>query len=118
MTETALRERRWGEADGLAARALLVAPRDPAVRFLAAAAYSVPLRMERKSRESITILETLLSEGFQEPAVYLFLADLYEYEEKDYEKALDNLEKYRRLKDDRELEDRYQRLLQHNSQEK
>jgi hypothetical protein len=36
---------------------------------------------------------------------------LYKYGEKDYEKALDNREKYRRLKEGREPEERYQQLL-------
>jgi hypothetical protein len=111
MTETALREKEWGQADAFAVRLLQVAPQDPVVRFLIATVYAIPLRSDRKIKESIDILEKLLVDGFTEPVVYLFLADLYEYDIKDNDKALAYLEEYRKLKEDNTQIERYEHLL-------
>jgi hypothetical protein len=94
FTQEALRAKRWGEADAFIVRALAVAPQDPAVRFLAAVGYTVPGRPEMKVDAALAILNSLMSDGFDEPPVLLLAADLYQYEKGDMDRAKALLERY------------------------
>ncbi|AEJ61832.1 hypothetical protein Spith_1571 [Spirochaeta thermophila DSM 6578] len=104
--ERALQEGRWGEAEQAISRALEIKPDEPLVRFLAAVVCAMPARPERRPDRAVELLEDLLSEGYREPAIYLMLADLYEYDFKDLVKAEERLSQYLSLKQDTEAENR------------
>jgi hypothetical protein len=106
MIETALRERHWDLADAYANRALAVDSGDAVVRFLAATVHAIPARQTRNAPEAVALLLGLLEDGFREPVILLFLADLYEYELKDYQKSKEYLERYLRFKDDEAVRER------------
>jgi hypothetical protein len=111
MIETALRERHWDLADTYAARALAVDSEDLIVRFLAAAAKAIPARQSRDVPQAIALLTSLLEDGFREPVILLFLADLHEYELNDYEKSREYLARYLLLKDDETVRERLRRAM-------
>jgi hypothetical protein len=106
MIETALRERHWDLAETYANRALAVDAGDAVVRFLAATVHAIPARQTRNVSEAVALLLGLLEDGFREPVILLFLADLYEYELKDYQKSKEYLERYLRFKDDEAVRER------------
>jgi hypothetical protein len=110
MTEDAIREKNWNKADDFILRALRIDSTDPVIQFLTAVTLSIPNRTGKNVSESISILEDMLSEGYNEPIIFLFLADLYEYEKLEYDTAFRYLEKYKKLKNDNEIEKRLQRL--------
>ncbi|MDR1098865.1 MAG: hypothetical protein LBL28_00140 [Treponema sp.] len=64
------------------------------------AVHAIPARQNRNAPEAIALLLGLLEDGFREPVILLFLADLYEYELKDCQKSKEYLERYLRFKDD------------------
>jgi hypothetical protein len=109
MIETALRERHWDLADTYAKRALVVDSGDLVVRFLAATAHAIPARQSRNIPEAVSLLLGLLEDGFREPVILLFLADLHEYELNEPQKSRDYLERYLRLKDDESVRKRLER---------
>lgn len=104
--EQALQEGRWGEAEEAVSRALEIKPDEPLVRFLAAVVYAIPARPERRPDRAIELLERLISEGHREPAIYLMLADLYEYDVGNLVKAAEYLSSYLSLKDDAKVRER------------
>jgi hypothetical protein len=110
MIQNALKERHWDLADEYTKRALAVDAEDVVIRFLAATVHAVPARRSRNIPEAVALLEGLLDDGFQEPVILLFLADLCEYDLKDYQNSLKYLERYLTVKDDETVRERLMRI--------
>ena len=88
--EKALEERRWGEADDLLARAERLDPGSSVLVYLkAVAAYKTG-----HAEDAADQLAGLVQKGIHEPAVYLFLADVYEHGLADVPQAIQVLEQY------------------------
>jgi len=104
--EEALAERRLADAGALVARAEAVSPAHTDVRYLKA----VSLLKAGEAREAAALLEQLLADGERAPALYLTLADIYQYALNDREKAETTLAGYLRLQEDSEARTRYESL--------
>ena len=104
--EHSLERKRLKDVDELIRRAEAVAPDDPVGMYLKAVYFIEIDRLE----ESIRILETILEEGYREPAVYLTLADIYQFDMKNEEAAIEYLEEYLRRRGDTEVEKRLEAL--------
>ena len=100
--EKALEDRRWDQAEGFLARAEKLDARDAALLYLRA----VRSYKAGSHADAAMYLHRLLEEGIREPAVYLFLADLYERHLSDRQKAIENLELYLARKADDEAQKR------------
>ncbi len=100
--EKALEERKWEEAEGFLFRAEKLDPGDGVLLYLRAVrAYKVGMW-----DEAATFLNGVLGKGIKEPAVYLFLADLYERKLAEPQKAIKNLEEYLGMRADEETQKR------------
>lgn len=88
--EEALARHEMGEADALLARAEAVDPEDPVGRFLRAQY----LTRAGDADGAVRLLDRILASGLREPAVYLSLADIYEYRIGDRERAAGYLRDY------------------------
>jgi hypothetical protein len=110
MIQNALRERHWDLADTYTKRALAVDSRDMVIRFLAATVQAIPARQSRNVPEAVALLEGLLNDGFREPVILLFLADLYEYDLNDNENSQKYLSQYIHIKDDEIVKERLKRV--------
>ena len=71
---------------------------------------AVILYKESNSNEALNILLDLSSQGYNNPYIYLFMADIYQYDIKDIELAKSNLQKYLSTTYDLETEKRYKEL--------
>jgi len=100
--EKALEERKWGQADEFLARAGKLDSGDSVLLYLKA----VKAYKTGKSVEAVGFLNNVLDKGVKEPAVYLFLADIYERNLADPQKAIQNLEQYLALRADEQAQKR------------
>lgn len=89
-----LEKRLWTQADLLITRALKISPNDLKARYLSATAMATPYRQDRDFQKAKDILESLIVDGYSNSAIYLFLADIYQYDIKDIPKSIDYLAKY------------------------
>lgn len=104
--ESAISERRWGEAQDFVDRAERVGPDAPAALYLKAV-----VSFRRGDAENAkNILEGLLSKEYKEPAVYLLLADILQYRTDDPTGAAARLRSYLNLRYDPEIEKRLMQL--------
>jgi tetratricopeptide (TPR) repeat protein len=106
QAEQSLEARRWEEADAFLVRAERLDPADPVTMYLKAVRW---YKLE-KYAEAAGQLEAILTKGFKEPSVYLFLADLYERRLGDPARARSNLEAYLVIKWDADVEKRWKAL--------
>jgi len=101
----------WGAADTYIDRALAVSPTAPLLRYAKAVSLSVPSRPDRKWQEADALLRSLTADGYDEPAIYLLLADICQYDREDMEQAVGFLEHYLKLEYDPGVEERMKSLL-------
>lgn len=100
--EAELGQRHWSSARSCIDRALRLIPDDPSARYLDAV---LTFRMGDTAR-AVTILQALLSGGYNEPYVHLFLADLYQYQLQKPQDAFTHLKAYLSLRYDPDIERR------------
>lgn len=102
LAEKSIRGREWAKAQGLLSRASAIDAKDAAYRYVVAI-----LDYKRgKVADAVTGLQGMLDDGVTEPAVYLFLADIYQYRLKDPGNAASLLEAYLERKGDPDVEQR------------
>jgi hypothetical protein len=104
--EDALAERRLADAAALVARAEAVAPAQADVGYLKA----VLLLRSGRAADAAAALEVMISEGERWPALYLTLADVYQYSLRDKDKARWALSAYLERQDDAEVRARLEAL--------
>lgn len=84
----------WDSAENYIKRALAIYPSRIEANYLMAVYQALPTRKDRNPESSIEILENMLESGHQLPYIFLFLADLYEYDLLRKEPAREYLRKY------------------------
>jgi len=108
QAERALEERKWDDAKSFLARAEKLNPNDSYFLYLKA----VEAYKKEKYEEAVGYLNTILEQGAKEAYVYLFLADIYEKNLGDKQKAIESLETYLSKQADEEAEKRLEALKQ------
>jgi len=104
--EKEMNERRWSTAEALIKRAEAVKPGDAPTMFLKAA-----LKYRTGSAEEAkAILESLIAQEYNEPSIYLFLADIFQFKLEDKANAISNLKAFLQLRYDPEVEKRLKEL--------
>ncbi len=96
MTETALDGREWFNARDLLERAAKIDDSDPIRRYLSA----VLAYRTGKPKDAAATLNGLIGSGIDDPSVYLFLADIYQYSLGQPERAAEFLRRYLEQKSD------------------
>ncbi len=104
--EEAIEAAEWSKAKETLRRAEKLNPRNLVYRYLTAILAFKTGGLETSAR----ILKDLLKDGYREPFVFLFLADLYEYHLGDTEEAKRYLQEYLKGKGDPEAENRIKML--------
>jgi hypothetical protein len=107
MAQASLRDGRLADAGGLLARAGKLEADDPVLRYLLA----ILAWKERDFAGAAVRLEALLADRGPQPAVLLFLADIYERDLDDPAKAAARLEAYLALRADPDVERRLASLV-------
>lgn len=102
MAQAAIAGQRWSDAQSYLDRAQKLDGQDGVLRYLLAV---LSYRTGDFARAADT-LNGIVAGGSREPAVYLFLADLYQNDLGDPAKAIDNLEAYLKLRADADVEKR------------
>jgi hypothetical protein len=87
LAEEAIEDRRWADAGDEIMRAQAVDSRSPVPRYLAAV---LAARTDRPGA-AVTVLTDLTVDGYNDPYIHLFLADLYQYRLEIPERALEHL---------------------------
>jgi hypothetical protein len=100
--EKALEERKWDDAESLLARAEKLDAGDSVLQFLRA----VKAYRTENYVDAVDLLDGILAKGVKEPSIYLFLADIYQKNLADPQKAVDSLEAYLAKRADSEAEKR------------
>jgi len=103
---TAAQFRRWSESLALLDRAEALGEPDPAARYLRA----LVLFRRGDSEAAKDLLEAILADGFDEPYVHLFLADICQYRLEDARQAATHLERYLAERGDPDAEKRLEAL--------
>jgi hypothetical protein len=106
LAEKRMDSREWGQADSYVQRALVVSPKDSRARYLQAVLLSTKQRTDRSPERAKDILLSLLSDGYANPSVYLFLADISQYDSGDLAKASEYLRSYLKQRADSDVEKR------------
>lgn len=104
--EQAIKEKDWKAAESFLARAEKTGAEAVSLSYLKAV-----LAMERKDiAMAEAILLGMVAGGSDEPHVFLFLADIYQYAIKDNDKAREYLSRFLKFRSDPEVEARYETL--------
>jgi tetratricopeptide (TPR) repeat protein len=104
--EIAIENGEWVEADTLIERAEQIKNDDSVEQYLKALLFN----SRGSSERAIGILQGIIDQGYHEPYVYLTLADIYQYQQKNREKAVFYIEEFLKLKRNREAEKRLELL--------
>jgi tetratricopeptide (TPR) repeat protein len=104
--ESAIENGEWEESRRLIERAEQIKRDDPVEQYLKA----MYLDGKGSTEHAIEILSGIIDQGYHEPYVYLTLADIYQYQLKNQEKAIFCLEEFLKLKRNREAEKRLESL--------
>jgi hypothetical protein len=110
LAEKRIDAREWIQADAYVQRALAISPKDSRARYLQAVLLSTKQRGDRSPEKAKDILLSLLSDGYTNPSIFLFLADIYQYDFLDLKKAREYLSSYLRQRADSEVEKRLQAI--------
>jgi tetratricopeptide (TPR) repeat protein len=110
LAEKRIDLRDWSQADSYVQRALAVSPKDSRARYLQAILLSSKQRSDRSPEKAKEILLSLLSDGYTNPSVYLFLADIYQYDSSDFAKASEYLRLYLKQRADSDVEKRLKEI--------
>lgn len=106
----AFRDKEWDMAQGYLSRAMAIKANDPLLRFALAAFKYAPDRPDRDWADAERILLDILREGYRQPATYLLLADIAQFDKADMVSAVSYLEEYLRLEYSPSVEDRLRKL--------
>lgn len=106
MAQEALQDARFGDAEAYCARAERLDPSDAVLRYL----FALHAWKTGQFAAAVGHLKAIVSAGGKQPAVLLFLADLYERNLGDREKAIESLEAYLVLRSDPDAEQRLKAL--------
>ncbi len=112
----ALQSKNWTEADRFLFRAIAISPADPLLRYASASLSYAPDWLGRDWQKADAGLLALINDGYREPAVYLLLADIAEYDKGDLPLARGFLELYLRLQFDPSVEARIRSLEEGQAQ--
>jgi tetratricopeptide (TPR) repeat protein len=104
--ERSLEERKWDNADEFLARAEKLNPADPVLLYLRA----VEMYKTGKYDQAVQYLNTIIEKGVKDANVYLFLADIYEKNLNNPEKAIENLQIYLEKRTDPDVQKRLDNL--------
>jgi hypothetical protein len=106
MAQAAFADKRWSEGEGFLRRAEKLDPTDAVLRYLLA----VDAYRTGAFSTAVDYLNLITASEGQQPAVLLMLADIYEKDLPDPQKAIANLEAYLKLRDDADLQKRLEAL--------
>jgi hypothetical protein len=106
MVQEALRDNRFDDAAASLARAERLDASDAVLRYL----YALHAWKTGQWAAAVNHLNAIAGAGGRQPAVLLFLADLYERQLGDPGKAIENLEAYLILRDDPDVRQRLEAL--------
>jgi tetratricopeptide (TPR) repeat protein len=106
LAEKALGEQRWRDTETFLTRAEKLDPQDAVLSYLSA----IHAYKTGAFETAVQRLTDIIDKGHAEPAVYLFLADIYEKNLNDHPKAIASLEAYLKLRADPDVESRLQEL--------
>jgi hypothetical protein len=106
MAQEALQDARFGAAEAYLVRAERLDPVDAVLRYL----FALHAWKTGQFVAAVGHLNAIVSAGGKQPAVLLFLADLYERNLGDREKAIESLEAYLVLRSDPDAERRLKAL--------
>jgi tetratricopeptide (TPR) repeat protein len=101
-----LEEKRFGTVDGLLIRAEKINENDPFFLYLK----SVFMYEKKNYKAAVIPLEKIINQGYKFPYVHLLLADIYQYELNEPQKALIQLTIFVNLFDDSEVDFRIKEL--------
>ncbi len=104
--QQALADAKWSDAAGYLDRAGKLDPNDGVLRYLRA----VLSWKTGDPQTAVGYLKAIVDSGSNAPAVYLFLADIYQNDLKDPANAIANLESYLKERGDPDVEARLQKL--------
>ncbi len=99
-------KKEWAEASDFLERGKAIDENNPLILYLEAV-YEYKIKHYDNAEK---MLQCLLDKGFNEPYIYLFLADIYEYNFLKKDKAVFCLERYLELRGSREIEERLKNL--------
>ena len=102
----------WSKADRLIDRAIAIAPEAPLLRYAKAVALSAPTRPDRDWATAESIVRSLISDGYVEPAIVLLLADICQYDKNDAAEALEHLRYCLKMGYDPKIEERVKALAE------
>jgi tetratricopeptide (TPR) repeat protein len=114
MAEKSIGEQRWADAEGFLGRAEKLNPEDAVLRYLLA----INAYKTGAFSTAADYLAAILAGGIAAPAVYIFLADIWEINLGDSGKAVSNLESYLILRPDPGVEKRLEELKRRAEQQK
>lgn len=106
MAQEALRDARFSDAEASLLRAERLDPSDAVLRYL----FALHAYKTGQFSAAVGHLAAIMSAGGKQPAVLLFLADIYEQNLGDRAKAIENLEAYLVLRGDPDVEQRLEVL--------
>lgn len=106
LAEKMIEEKEWARARSCLDRAAKVNSKDPVYRYVSA----ILDYYQGKSESAEKILRSLLDAGYSQPAVYLFLADLYQYRLNKPAAAAAELRTYLELRSDPAVKKRLEGL--------
>jgi tetratricopeptide (TPR) repeat protein len=106
MAQEALRDTRCDDAEAYLSRAERLDPVDAVLRYL----FALHAWKTGQFAAAVGHLNAIVSDGGKQPAVLLFLADLYERNLGDRGKAIESLEAYLELRSDPDVELRLEAL--------
>jgi tetratricopeptide (TPR) repeat protein len=106
QAEAAMENLNYSNAVDLLDRVLNIDPENPVALYLR----GLYLVQMRRDEEAVLMLEGLIERGHREPAIYLTLADLYEFRLSDRDRARQYLEQYLRLERDPDVQKRLEAL--------
>ena len=107
---TEIEAKNWNKADRLIDRAIAIAPDAPLLRYAKAVALSAPTRPGRDWATAESIVRSLISDGYAEPAIVLLLADICQYDKNDMVEALEHLRYCLKMGYDPKIEERVNAL--------
>ena len=113
LAETAIEDRKWRKAEEYLARADIIDPEDPLVLYVKGV---LAFRIG-DTEAAIALLKLLVAAPYPEPVALLSLADIYQYELQDSEKAMEYLQRFIGIQGDSQAEQRLRDLKRSSGDE-
>ncbi len=90
----AFKNKNWENAEAYLNRALAVEPTSPIILYAKAAYLYAPERTSRDWQAAELILKDLMQQGILEPAIFLLLADIAQYDKNNIDETVLFLRRY------------------------